>query len=396
MHRIVGPPELLARFPAARPTRVRETSPPMMHPSVGGSFHRSPFTATSASLESRHSPRAPLGSPPPSPPADARLAAPKAGDPPFADLPGAEITNCEFETLTTLFHAAYRRARARMPWCGWLTFMETSALVVDPPGAPHTFPGRHDWRPRPAEFLNSLGHSDADPEDDEIVHLRGLFDSIFRTGLRDDLPPCSVRLRRVLLSPAATVVLARTGGVPPSRASRLSETGTSSQGLADLLKFAARLLSLARSDPASIPQECATSLHRQFGSDDMDRRLGLMLPTCPAQRHARSALSLLASHFGGYTWHPSPRPSSPTDPIPVQFILDRTLDVVEDCLRWAYHVMLSPASVFPVPSRRQSSDDAFLSEWEVLLKSLIAIFSVPPPASAEERSAQLRAWEPGP
>jgi hypothetical protein len=374
----------------------------MMHPFVGGPFQRSTTTATSASLASRHFPRAPLGSQPPSPPEDARLAAPEDGDSPFADLPDpsdplfAEITNREFETLTTLFHAAYRRARARMPWCGWLTFMDPSALVVDPPGAPHTFPGRHDWRPRPADFLDSLSHSDADPEDDEIAHLRGLFDFIFRTGLRTDLPPCAARLRRVLLSPAATVVLARAGGVPPSRASRLMETGTSSQGIADLLKFAARLLSLARADPAGIPLECATSLHSQYGSDDMDRRLGQMLPTCPAQRHARSALSLLASHFGGYTWHPSPRPSSPTNLLPVQFILDRTFDVVEDCLRWAYHVMLSPASEFPEPSRRQSSDDAFLSEWEALLKALIAIVNVPPLAPAGERPAQLRSREPGP
>ncbi len=120
----------------------------------------------------------------------------------------------------------------------------------------------------------------------------------------------------------------------------------------------------------------------------MDRRLGLMLPTCPAQRHARSALSLLASHFGGYTWHPSPRPSSPARQLPVQFILDRTLDVVEDCLRWAWHVMICPASVFPVPPRRQFPDVTCLSEWDALLTSLIRILNPPALAPAEERSAQ--------
>ena len=373
----------------------------MMYPFVGGPFRRFTVPATSASLASRHPPRALLGSQTPSLPEDARPVALENGASPSVDLPDpsdspfAAITNREFETLTALFHAAYRRARARIPGCGWLTFLDRTALVVDPPGAPHTFPGPHDWRPRPAEFLDSLRHSDADPEDTEIAHLRGLFDSIFRTGLRADLPPCAASLRRILLSPAAAGVLARAGGVHPSRSTCLTETGTSSQGIADLLKLAARLLALARADPDGIPLECVTSLRRQYGSDDMDRRLGLMLPTCPAQRHARSALSLLASHFGGYTWHPFPRPSSPVNLIPVQFILDRTFDVVEDCLRWAYHVMLGPASEFPEPSRRQSTDDSFLSEWEALLKALTAIVNPPALAPAGGRPAHLRPPEPG-
>jgi hypothetical protein len=360
----------------------------MMPPFVGGPFQRSPPAPTSPSLASRPSPRAISGLQPTGSPEAARPAVPEDRNSPFADLPDpsdplfAEITNREFETLTTLFHAAYRRARARMPWCGWLTFMDPSALVVDPPGAPHIFPGHGDWRPRPDAFLDSLRHSDADPEDAEIAHLRALFDYIFRTGLRTDLPPCAARLRRILLSPASTIVLARASVVPPSRSLCLTETGTSSSGIADILKFAARLLSLARTDPEGIPMECSTSLHRQYGSDDTDRRLGLMLPTCPAQRHARSALSLLASHFGGYTWHPSTRPSSPPRPIPVPFILDSTFDVVEDCLRWAWHVLLCPSSEFPVPSRRQFPGDTYPREWDTLLTSLICIVNPPSLAPA--------------
>ena len=206
-----------------------------------------------------------------------------------ADLPDPSdplfeaITYREFETLTTLFHAAYRRARARMPWCGWLTFIDPTALVVDPPGAPHIFPGKGDWCPQPESFLDSLRHSDAAPDESEIAHLRFHFEHIFRTGSRTDLPPCAARLRRILRSPASTAVLARAGVVPPSRTLCLTETGTTTGSIADLLKFAARLLFLVRTDPLVIPLDCSTSLNRQYGSDDTDRRLGLLFPACPAR-----------------------------------------------------------------------------------------------------------------
>ena len=366
----------------------------MIPPFTGGPFPTSSPTTSSASPAPLPPERATSGPQPPSAPEAARPAAPEDGGSFFADLPEssdplfAAITNREFESLTTLFHETYRGARARMPWCGWLTFMDPSALVVDPPGAPHIFPGSDDWRPRPPAFLDSLRHSDSDPEDNESALLRALFEHIFSTGRRADLPPCAARLRRTLQSPASTTVLARAGGIPPSRSFCLTETGTTSNGISDLLKVAARLLSLARSDPDGIPSECTTSLHRQYGADDMDRRLGLMLPTCPAQRHARSALSLLASHFGGYTWHPWPRPSSPARQLPVQFILDRALDVVEDCLRWAWHVMVCPASEFPVPPCRQFQDVTCLSEWDALLTSLIRVLNTPVLSPAEERLAQ--------
>jgi hypothetical protein len=59
----------------------------MMYPFVGGPFQRFTVSATSASLASRHSPRALPGSQPPSPPEDVRPAAPEDGVSPFADLP---------------------------------------------------------------------------------------------------------------------------------------------------------------------------------------------------------------------------------------------------------------------------------------------------------------------
>jgi hypothetical protein len=353
----------------------------MMLPFVGGPLRRALPAPTSSSLSSRRVPRTTgdlTASDSPS-----AVAPPVNNNSPFAPLPDpsdplfAPITNLEFETLTTLFHAAYRSARATMPWCGWITFMDTTALVVDPPGAPHNFPGPDKWHPQPAAFFDSFRALDAPSYDVSTVHLRWHFDFLFRTGSRTDLPPCAARLRRILQSPASAAVLARVGVATRPRTLCFTETGTTTLGLADLLRFAARLLFLIRTDPLGIPQDCATSLSRQYGSDDTDRRLGLQFPACPARRHARSALSLLASHLGNYTWQASPGPSPPANPLPVRFIYDRTLDVVEDCLRWAWHAMTVPSEAFPVPSRRQPAEPDYLGAWETLLAALCASLNPP-------------------
>ena len=59
----------------------------------------------------------------------------------------------------------------------------------------------------------------------------------------------------------------------------------------------------------------------------------------------------------------------------MQFIQDSTLDVIEDCLRWAWHVMTVPSEAFPVPSRRQSPDHDYLGAWETLLAALCCIIN---------------------
>jgi hypothetical protein len=197
-----------------------------------------------------------------------QIAAPAISHSPFAALPDssdplfAPITNHEFETLTTLFHAVYRSARTTMPWCGWITFMDLTALVVDPPGAPHIFPGPDKWRPQPEDFFKAFRALDADTYDFDIVHLRFHFDLIFRTGRPTDLPPCPARLRRILQSPSSSVVLARVGVFSRPRSLCFTETGTTASGIADLLRFTARLLFLVRTEPLGIPQDCATSLTR--------------------------------------------------------------------------------------------------------------------------------------
>lgn len=343
----------------------------MMSPFVGGPLRRARPTPTSPSLPSRRAHRTSNEPRAPDPPL-AMAPLPDPSDPLFAP-----ITNLEFERLTTLFHAAYRSARSTMPWCGWITFMDLTALVVDPPSAPHIFPGPDHWRPQPEAFLDSFRASDVPCYDVNIAHLRFHFDCLFRTGTSADLPPSAARLRRVLQSPASDVVLDRVGAVARPRMLCFTETGTTTLGLADLLRFAARLLFLIRTDPLGIPQDCATALNRQYGSDDTDRRLGLQFPACPARRHARSALSLLASHLGNYTWRAAPGPSPSPNPLHVQFIHDRTLDTVEDCLRWAWHVMTVPAEAFPVPSRRQPADHDYLGAWETLLAALCAIVNPP-------------------
>ena len=356
----------------------------MMPPFVGGPFRRAAPVPTSSSSAARRSPRTGAESSAPDALAELPVALPPTSHNPLAPLPDpsdplfAPITNLEFETLTTLFHAAFRSARTTMPWCGWLTFMDTTALVVDPPGAPHIFIGRDKWRPQPIEFFDTFRDFDAPCYDVEIAHLRFHFDYIFRTGTREDLPPCAARLRRILQSPAAPIVLARVGVVSRPRTLCFRETGTTTLGIADLLRFTARLLSLVRTDPLGIPQDCAGSLNRQYGADDTDRRLGLQFPACPARRHARSALSLLASHLGNYIWQPLPEARPVPRTMSVQYILDRTLDVAEDCLRWAWHVMVGPSQAFPVPSRRQFPEQDHLDAWDTLLATLCALVNPSP------------------
>ena len=283
------------------------------------------------------------------------------------------ITNHDFETLCVLFRHSFQGGLGFMPWSAWLCFMQ-DADQVEPASAAHTFPDAACFRPETARTSAARASSKQAAISPACARIRQLFIAAFPTGTASDLPPRG--LDAILDSPDRAEVMLDAHRFAVAKEHRHTESTVSTRGLCALLLFTGDLLRLLRADPGGLVPHVTRHISERTITDDNIRRTGLVRPACPAERHTRSAMSLLWSNLGNHAWQPHQEWGKRKHPdMETPYIRDCTLDTLSGSLRWAWRVIFEPATAFPQLPRPSGDNALNLDPWDAVQATLIAVVS---------------------
>jgi hypothetical protein len=279
--------------------------------------------------------------------------------------PPPRVTNTDALLIKRILLTAFRGALHQMPWTARLAILGPAASITHPPGAEHFYPGPEAWTPVSKGWSSVAIKSNSPPATMDIALFRHLFHQTFRTGGPSDMPPSPKKLREILDHPAARDVLAISDANDRLALAAREATIHSPAGLMDILRISAILLDRLQTDPHLITQHVQKLAREADQSVALNVRLGLDLPQCPASRHARHALALLASDLSGPP--PNTEPGSQLPRLPTAealFARQRTMDAVESCLRWVWRAVGTTSAPFIPPSRGDLSRNPQLADWD--------------------------------